>query len=75
MDSSIDAKDVILDTKFSKLGEVEKNTEKGSTNFASIPDPHTSLPKLVVIAERGRVLVEIQDWATSIGFKLPSLTK
>ena len=73
IDSSITAKDVIIDSKLDKLGEVEQNTDKDSTRLASTSEPQMVHPKLVIIAKKGRVSIEVQDWATSIGFKLPSM--
>ena len=73
MNVSINAKNIIPDSKFHSYGKIENNSNTGLRCFNTTIEPHLSSESLIVTAENGTVAVEIQDWATSIGFKLPSL--
>ncbi len=78
---SIDANDVIPDTKFKAHGQVETR-EEGTTGMGGVTQgpskhyfcaiqPEKFSPNLIVIAEDGNVILESQDWAASLGLKLP----
>ena len=45
--------------------------DDGYKHYAGTIHPEKFSPTLQVIAENGRVIVESQDWASSLGFKLP----
>eukprot|EP00093_Oithona_nana_P010922 10922.XXX_208276_209579_1 [CDS] Oithona nana genome sequencing. len=69
---SIDANQIILDTKFSKYGKLEQRQDQSSTcmHYSASIHPNVFSPALTVIAENGNVIVESQDWAASLGLKL-----
>ena len=67
---NIDANDVIPDTKFQAIGTVEARAGPGK-HFACSIQPDKFSPSLVVVAEDGNVILESQDWAASLGLKLP----
>ena len=73
MNVIIDAKEITIDDKFGKQGVSDTNKENGLARFITSEEPYKSSESLTVCAN-GKVSVEIQDWATSIGFKLPSLS-
>jgi hypothetical protein len=68
----VTAAEIILDTKFSKYGEITSKDDDYKHYFGTI-QPEKFSPTLQVISEQGRVIVESQDWAASLGFKLPDL--
>eukprot|EP00092_Neocalanus_flemingeri_P011322 GFUD01012201.1.p1 GENE.GFUD01012201.1~~GFUD01012201.1.p1 ORF type:complete len:417 (-),score=118.03 GFUD01012201.1:97-1347(-) len=63
--------EVVTDTKFAKFGEVETK-EDNYQHYLGTIQPDQFSPTCQVVAEKGRVMVESQDWATSMGFKLPA---
>jgi len=68
----VTANEIILDTKFSQYGSIDdKKYDDGYKHYAGTIHPEKFSPTLQVIAENGRVIVESQDWASSLGFKLP----
>ena len=70
---NIDANDVIPDAKFQAIGTVEAR-EAGAgpgKHFACSIQPDKFSPSLIVVAEDGNVILESQDWAASLGLKLP----
>lgn len=66
---SIDADEIIPDLKFKAYGTIERKDHHAHYSATIKPDKFS--PSLHVIAENGRVIVESQDWAASLGFKLP----
>ena len=73
MNVSIDAKEIVTDDKFCKQGKTETNKDTGFMSFITTEQPYSSSESLSVSVKNGKVSVELQDWATSIGFKLPSM--
>jgi hypothetical protein len=68
----VTANEIILDTKFSQYGNIDdKKYDDGYKHYAGTIQPEKFSPTLQIIAENGRVMVESQDWAASLGFKLP----
>ena len=68
---TIDANQIILDTKFSKHGKLEQKQGQSSTmHYSASIHPNVFSPALTVIAENGNVVLESQDWAASLGLKL-----
>jgi len=69
---SIDANQIILDTKFSKHGKLEQRQDESSKgmHYSASIHPNVFSPALTVIAENGNVILESQDWAASLGLKL-----
>ena len=74
MNVTIDAKEIMVDDKFGKQGKINPNDKDGLLCFTTSEQPQLSSESLAIRAENGKVSVEIQDWATSIGFKLPSMS-
>ncbi|XP_023336502.1 uncharacterized protein LOC111707592 isoform X2 [Eurytemora carolleeae] len=66
----VTAAEIILDTKFRKYGEISSKDDDYKHYFGTI-QPEKFSPTLQVISEQGQVIVESQDWAASLGFKLP----
>jgi len=62
--------EVKTDAKFAKFGSVETKEDNYQHYLGTIM-PHQFSPTCQVVAEKGCVVVESQDWATSMGFKLP----
>jgi len=62
--------EVETDEQFAKFGNVETKEDNYQHYLGTIM-PNQFSPTCQVVAERGRVVVESQDWATSMGFKLP----
>eukprot|EP00088_Acartia_fossae_P063980 TRINITY_DN7845_c0_g2_i1.p1 TRINITY_DN7845_c0_g2~~TRINITY_DN7845_c0_g2_i1.p1 ORF type:complete len:396 (+),score=83.35 TRINITY_DN7845_c0_g2_i1:51-1238(+) len=68
----VTANEIILDTKFSQYGNIDdKKYDDGYKHYFGTIQPEKFSPTLQVVAENGRVIVESQDWAASLGFKLP----
>jgi hypothetical protein len=62
--------EVKTDAQFAKFGSVETKEDNYQHYLGTImPDQFS--PTCQVVAEKGCVVVEVQDWATSMGFKLP----
>ncbi len=69
---TIDANQVIPDTKFSKHGTIEARKDSPNTvHYSAAIQPNVFSPTLTVVAENGNVVLESQDWAASLGIKLP----
>ena len=71
---NIDANDVIPDAKFQAIGTMEARPAEAAgpgKHFACSIQPDKFSPSLVVVAEDGNVILESQDWAASLGLKLP----
>lgn len=69
---NIDANDVIPDAKFQAIGMVEASDRNGpGKHFSCSIQPDKFSPSLIVVAEDGNVILESQDWAASLGLKLP----
>jgi len=68
---NIDANDVIPDAKFQAIGTMEARPAGPGKHFACSIQPDKFSPSLVVVAEDGNVILESQDWAASLGLKLP----
>jgi len=66
----VTGKEVITDSKFATFGTVETK-EDNYQHYLGTIQPDQFSPTCQVVAENGRVQVESQDWATSMGFKLP----
>jgi len=64
------ANDVIPDAKFQGLGKVDK--EESRVHYFAAIEPNKFSPTLVVVAENGNVILDSQDWASSLGLKLAS---
>jgi len=61
---------VETDKQFAQFGQVETKEDQYQHYLGTImPDQFS--PTCQVVAEKGNVFVESQDWATSMGFKLP----
>lgn len=72
---SIDANDIIPDAKLRNLGVMEVLAKEGMTkHFSCAIHPDKFSPNVLVIAENGRVILECQDWAASLGLKMPMPT-
>ena len=69
---SIESKNITLDSKLSKLGEIKQDGETNISKFTTSAEPNLSSPELHVVAENGTVSVEMQSWAASLGFNLPN---
>jgi len=63
-------KQVLTDDNFAKFGTVETKEDEYQHYLGTI-HPDQFSPTCQVVAENGNVKVEIQDWATSMGLKLP----
>jgi len=63
--------EIILDTKFSKYGSINPDKEDNYKHYFGTIQPEKFSPTLQVLAEKGKVVLESQDWAASLGFKLP----
>lgn len=63
-------KEVLTDVNFAKFGTVETKEDEYQHYLGTI-HPDQFSPTCQVVAENGQVKVEKQDWATSMGFKLP----
>ena len=74
MNVSIDAKEIVTDEKFCIQGKIDTIEETSSMSFTTTAEPNLSSESLFVSSKNGKVSVELQDWATSIGFKLPSMS-
>lgn len=62
--------EVEVDSKFAQFGTVETKEDNYQHYLGTImPDQFS--PTCQVVAEHGKVTVACQDWATSMGFKLP----
>ena len=66
---SIEADDIFPDAKFSKDGNL--SGEQGQKKFDCSIQPEKFSPSIVIIAEDGNVSLESQDWAASLGLKVP----
>jgi len=62
--------EVETDQQFSKFGSVQTKEDNYQHYLGTIM-PNQFSPTCQVVAEKGKVTVESQDWATSMGFKLP----
>ena len=69
---SIESKNITLDSKSSKLGEIKQDGATNISKFTTSAEPNLSSPELHVVAENGTVSVEMQSWAASLGFNLPN---
>lgn len=70
---TIDANRVIPDTKFAAHGKIEtRPSGSPAVHYSAAIQPNVFSPTLTVIAENGNVILESQDWAASLGFKVPS---
>ena len=58
--------------QLAKLGSVETKEDQYQHYLGTIM-PYQFSPTCQVLAEKGKVMVESQDWATTMGFKLPGL--
>lgn len=67
----VTADEITLDDKFSQHGSVERK-EDNYCHYLGIIHPDKFSPTLQVIAENGRVVLESQSWAASLGLRLPS---
>ena len=70
---TIDANQIIPDTKFAKHGKLEKRKDSTATttmHYSASIHPNVFSPPLTVIAENGNVVLESQDWAASLGLKM-----
>lgn len=68
---SIDANQIIPDTKFAKYGKLEQRKDTPNTmHYSASIHPNVFSPSLTVIAENGNVILESQDWAASLGLKM-----
>lgn len=67
----VTASEIILDTKFSKYGSINPDKEDNYKHYFGTIQPEKFSPTLQVLAEKGKVVLESQDWAASLGFKLP----
>ena len=63
--------EVETDQKFAQFGAVETK-EDNYQHYLGTTMPDQFSPTCQVLAEKGKVMVESQDWATTMGFKLPS---
>ena len=66
---AIDANEIIPDVKFKLHGKL--SAKDNHVHYFATIQPDQFSPTLVVIAENGRVILESQDWAASLGLKLP----
>jgi len=62
--------EVETDQQFAKFGTVQTKEDNYQHYLGTIM-PNQFSPTCQVVAEKGKVVVESQDWATSMGFKLP----
>ncbi len=70
---TIDANQIIPDTKFAKHGKLEQRKDSPNTMcYTASIHPNVFSPSLTVIAENGNVILESQDWAASLGLKMAS---
>eukprot|EP00096_Caligus_rogercresseyi_P010476 TRINITY_DN3829_c0_g1_i1.p1 TRINITY_DN3829_c0_g1~~TRINITY_DN3829_c0_g1_i1.p1 ORF type:complete len:384 (+),score=121.47 TRINITY_DN3829_c0_g1_i1:276-1427(+) len=67
---SVNAVEVIPDINFSVHGKVTPKDD-GYVNYYATIHPNKFSPTLEIIAENGRVILESQDWAASLGLKVP----
>jgi len=67
----VTASEIILDTKFSQYGTINPKEGDDYKHYFGTIQPEKFSPTLQVVSETGRVNVESQDWAASLGFKLP----
>ena len=71
--NSLDANQIIPDTKFAKCGKLEKRKDSArptTMHYSASIQPNVFSPALTVIAENGNVVLESQDWAASLGLKM-----
>jgi len=66
----ITANEILVDSTFSKYGEV-KLKEDNYAHYLGTIQPDQFSPTCQIMAENGKVSLESQDWAASLGFKLP----
>ncbi len=66
----IEANDVIPDAKFKALGKLTVEEDKRRKRFHCSVHPNEFAAELLVVAEDGNVILESQDWASSLGLKL-----
>jgi len=66
----VTGKEVSTDNKFANFGTV-KTKEDNYQHYLGTIQPDQLSPTCQVVAEKGVVRVENQDWATSMGFKFP----
>ena len=70
---TIDANQIIPDTKFAQHGKLEQRKGGPTTmHYSASIHPNVFSPALTVIAENGKVILESQDWAASLGLKMPT---
>ena len=68
---TVDANQIIPDTKFDKHGKLEQRKDGPTTmHYSASIHPNVFSPALTVIAENGKVILESQDWAASLGLKM-----
>jgi len=67
----VTAPEIIMDAKFSKYGSINLEKEDNYQHYFGTIQPEKFSPTIQVLAENGRVTIESQDWAASLGFKLP----
>ena len=67
----VEAVDIIPDVKFKEKGEIKEKENGGSRTFSCSLQPDKFSPNIHVIAENGNVILESQDWAASLGLKMP----
>lgn len=66
----VTANDIVLDANFGKYGNIITKDDSYKYYFGTV-QPDKFSPTIQVVAENGRVVIESQDWAASMGFKLP----
>ena len=59
------------DIKFANHGKIETEESSGLKHYFAAIHPNNFSPSIVVIAENGNVTLESQDWAASLGLKVP----
>lgn len=74
----IEASEIIPDAKFNLKGELSNKVggSFGGGNsrlFDCAIQPDKFSPTILVIAENGQVILESQDWAASMGLKMPTM--
>ena len=60
-----------LDIKFANHGKIVTEESSDLKHYFAAIHPNSFSPSMVVIAENGKVVLESQDWAASLGLKLP----
>lgn len=68
---SVNANEIVLDTKFSEYGTISRTQDDNYQHYFGGIQPEKFSPRIEVIAENGRVVIETQDWAASLACKLP----